>query len=164
MEMLLNYSGPINFAIKKELVAEFRQKLHVHATEVVLIKRCVYILEELLSNTHEYYKTKDLSDENIQMKLGLKDDAELEMSISNTLDKKDSDRLRIELDFINKQPEEKLRKDFRQNLSYHTIGKFGGVGLITSRLQAGNQYTYTLDEKNAEQFVFTLHTSIKIHS
>ena len=160
--MFLNYAGPINFEIKKEIISVFKEKLDDCLTEPKVGKRCTYILEELLTNAHEYYKRHGLEHENIKTTIKLvEDSSEVELHISNVVLKTDTDELLSRINMINTQSHEELKKLYEQAISHESEGN-GGVGLITVKLKTGFDYGVKITEKNKDQNIFKITTTTNI--
>jgi hypothetical protein len=162
-ELILDYAGPITFEIKKNLVSLLREKVNVYVSDTGRQKRCSYIFEELLTNPHEYYKSKNLPDEPILISLEVVNKNYIEVCISNTVLKSDTAALLARIQTVNEGDEEALRELFRATIggnSLHSVG--GGIGLITVKMKNGFSYTFELAEKNKTQNLFCLTTTIQL--
>jgi hypothetical protein len=163
-ELLLDYSGPIDFTVKKELVGLLREKVNTYLTDNGMRKRCSYIFEELLTNAHEYYKSRDLSEEPVQVSLELVNKSFIEVCISNTVFQTDTPALLARIQTINDGNEDALRELFKDTLvNTDTINPGGGIGLITVKMKNGFSYTFELADKNKTQHLFCLTTSVSVN-
>ncbi len=163
-ELLIDYSGPIDFAVKKELVALLREKVNLYVTDAGTRKRCAYIFEELLTNPHEYYKTKQMDEEPIQVSLELVNKSVIEVCISNTILKTDTEALLSRIETVNQGNEEALRELFHQTIGSETMSNVGGgIGLISVKMKNGFSYTFEIAGKNKTQNLFCLTTSITVN-
>jgi hypothetical protein len=162
-ELVIDYSGPINFDIKKELIALLKEKIEIYVKDQGRIKRCAYVFEELLTNAHEYYKLRTLPDEPIQVTLELVNKTVIDVCISNTILKPDMEKLLTKIDVVNTGDKSALQELFYKTLNNDAIDSVGGgVGLLTVKLKSGFSYTFELVEKNKNQNLFCLTTSIHI--
>jgi|GEM_PF-1349987 len=163
-ELILDYAGPITFEIKKKLVALLREKVDTYVSDTGRQKRCSYIFEELLTNPHEYYKSKNLPDEPILVSLEVVNKALIEVCISNTVYKADTAALLSRIKTVNEGDEDALRALFQSTIGSDNIENVGGgIGLITVTMKNGFSYTFELAEKNKSQNLFCLTTSIQIN-
>lgn len=163
-ELVIDYSGPITFEIKKELIARLKEKTELYVKEASRKKRCAYVFEELLTNAHDYYKLRSLPDEPIQVTLELVNKSLIEFCISNTILKPDMDKLLTKIDVVNSGDQNALKELLYKNLSDDSIDTVGGgVGLVTVKLKSGFSYTFELVEKNKNQNLFCLTTSIHLN-
>jgi hypothetical protein len=163
-EIFLDYSGPISFQIKKELISILRKKVDCYAGELNTKRRCSYIFEELLANANEYYKKRNLTSEPVRVMLILADKSDIVLSITNTLLKSDTTDVLDNFNALNTGQEEELRQLFRSNLKGN--GKKGtgnSLGLITVKLKTGYTYIIELTEKNEAQNIFQLKTTIDLN-
>jgi hypothetical protein len=159
--MFLNYAGPIDFQIKKEILSVFKEKLDECLTEPKVNKRCTYMLEELLTNAHEYYKRHDLENEAIKAVIKLLDSGEVELHIANVVLKTDTDELRARVEEINNLSQDALKKLYEQAIIRESEGN-GGVGLITVKLKAGSDYGIKITAKNEDQNIFRITTTTNL--
>ena len=159
--MFLNYAGPISFQVKKEIISVFKERLDECATESKVSKRCVYILEELLTNAHEYYKRNGLEAELIKTTIKLLSPSDIELHISNVVFKLDMDDLLSRIELINRQTENELRQLYEQAMLKESEGN-GGVGLITVKLKTGSNYKIQITDKNKDQIIFKIITTIDL--
>jgi len=162
-ELLIDYSGPITFEIKKELVGLLKEKVDLYVTDPNTRKRCSYIFEELLTNPHDYYKSKGMAEEPIQVSLELVNKSVIEVCISNTVFKTDTPALLSHIQTVNEGNEEALRSLFTRTIGSEVMSSVGGgIGLITVKMKNGFSYTFELAEKNKNQNLFCLTTSITV--
>ncbi len=163
-EIFLDYSGHINFHIKKELISALRKKIDDYAGELNIKRRCSYVFEELLANTHEYYKKRALENETIHATLILADKSDVLIRISNTLLKSDTQDVISNFNTLNTGKASELRKLFQINLTRENKATTGsGLGLITVKLKTGHSYFIELTEKNETQNIFLLKTTIDLN-
>jgi hypothetical protein len=162
-EMFLSYSGGIDFNIKKLILADLKTKLDGCDISVKARKRCIYVLEELLSNAHEYYKKRELPSEPIHLFMEQVSDFEVVLQISNTMFKKDAEDTLRKIEEINEGSKEALTQLLHQNLIAASTSEFGsGLGLVSVKLRTGVRYETTLQTKNDEQYIFHLKTLINL--
>lgn len=161
-DLLIDYSGPIDFDKKKELITLLKEKINVYVSNPGLRKRCCYVFEELLTNSHEYYKAKQLPDEPVQVSLEIINKLRMEVFISNTVSKTDTDELLHKIETLNQGDEEELRSLFKESLGAQNGTGGGGLGLISVRLKNGLEYTFELAEKNKKQNHFCLTASVML--
>ena len=157
--MFLNYAGPISFQIKKEIISVFKEKLDDCSTESKVNKRCTYILEELLTNAHDYYKRNNLENELVKTTIKPINPSEVELHISNVVLKSDTTDLLSRIETINLQTKEGLKQLYEQAINKESTGN-GGVGLITVKLKTGSDYGVKITEKNKDQDIFKISTTI----
>jgi hypothetical protein len=163
-ELLIDYSGPIDFKIKKDLVALLREKVNMYVSDPGKRKRCSYIFEELLTNPHDYYKQKSMGEEPIQVSLELVNKSVIEVCISNTILKSDTDALLSRIEIVNQGNEEALRELFHLTMEGDSLPNIGGgIGLITVKIKNGFSYTFEIAAKNKTQNLFCLTTSINVN-
>jgi hypothetical protein len=158
-DLLIDYSGSIDFDKKKELIFLLKEKINAYVTNAGMRKRCTYVFEELLTNAHEYYKINSLPDEPVQVSLEIIDSVKMEVFISNTVLKSDTDTLLGKIESINQEDEAVLRDLFQHSLSSKI---HDGLGLISVKLKNGLEYTFELAEKNSKQNHFCLTTRIDL--
>jgi hypothetical protein len=162
-DLLIDYSGPIDFDKKKELITLLKEKINVYVSNLGLRKRCCYVFEELLTNAHEYYKAKQLPDEPVQVSLEIINKLRMEVFISNTVSKADTDELLHKIETLNQGDEAELRALFKESLgSENGAEGSAGLGLITVKLKNGLVYTFELAEKNKKQNHFCLTASVML--
>jgi hypothetical protein len=160
-ELILDYSGPIDFTIKKKLVSLLREKADTAVSDLGARRRCSYVFEELLTNAHEYYKYIRINEEPIQVTLELVNKERMDMGISSTILKQDTPAFLAKIEQLNTEEEEDLKNLFYQKLQSGDKDKNGGgVGLITVKLKNGFSYNIELVEKSALQNLFCLSTSV----
>jgi hypothetical protein len=162
MEDFLTYKGPIDFTIRRNLVAELRQKLNNRCQEILLRKRASYIFEELITNAHEYYKKKAITGCDISVTIKLRNDSELVFHISNSLLQEDTDAFLQRVEQVNKSGKEELQVLLQQGLAGESEGVFGaGLGLITIRLKTGVSFKAILHPAHSNKTVVELLTTIQ---
>jgi hypothetical protein len=160
-ENILTYTGPISFHIKKELIQRFKVSVESNPLLSLNKKKYVYILEELLTNTHEYYKRREIEDE-IALDLGFVSGSQLDICISNTILKTDAEETIERLERLNGKKQEEMRLHFQESMQGESNSEHegGGLGLITVKLKTGNKYVYEIKEKNTTHYLFILATTI----
>jgi hypothetical protein len=163
-EMYLDYTGVIDFTRKKELITRLTNSLKGMEINSGMRKRMVYVLEELLSNSHEYYKKRELPDEEITLILELNENNELEIQLSNTVLKEDSASLLEKIELINSLVDEQLQDLFEKAIVSDLTNNFGGgLGLISIRMKTGAEFRVDLIEKNEFQNILNLKTILNLN-
>jgi hypothetical protein len=162
-EMFLSYTGVIDFSIKKQLLADLKGKLDECEISVKARKRCIYVLEELLSNAHEYYKKRNLPREQVQVVMEQVSDFLIMLAVSNTLLITDAEPTLKKVEEINNGDEAKLNSWLQQGLTAMVPDGFGsGLGLISIKLKTGVRFETELRPNNDEQCTFNLKTLINL--
>jgi hypothetical protein len=168
---IIDYSGPIDFGIKKAILAILAKtflsgKIKQGESVIPLLqaqKRCSYIVEELLTNVHNYYKVKNYTRENIHIQLERTKDIKLKLCISNTLCKTDTYDMLSKIEVINNENAEELHEHYKKQLTFTDNDITGaGLGLITVKLKTGSDYFTAVTGKNSHQNILRLSTSINL--
>ncbi len=163
-EMYLDYTGVIDFTRKKELITRLSHSLQGMEINSGMRKRMIYVLEELLSNSHEYYKKRGLPDEQITLILEQNENNELEIQLSNTVLKEDSASLLEKIELINSLVDEQLQDLFEKAIVSDLTNNFGGgLGLISIRMKTGAEFRVDLIEKNEFQNILNLKTTLNLN-
>jgi hypothetical protein len=168
---ILNYNGPIDYNIKKAILALLAKTfLIVRQPEGgrkepcnQVKKRCTYIVEELLTNVHDYYKAKNYTEEIIQISLERTKGGKFRLCVSNTLCKSDTYDVLSKIETINNENTEELQEHYLKQLAVTDHKKKGhGLGLITVKLKTGSDYFTAVTGKNSRQNIIRLSTSINL--
>jgi hypothetical protein len=162
-EMYLDYTGTIDFIKKKELLAGLATKLTEMGMGSTLRKRCQYVLEELLTNAHEYYKKRGLPEAEILLILEQPDPEHLDISISNVVFNGDVPTISERIRHLNSLNEGQLQEEFQQILVTELTEEVtSGIGLLSIRMKTGLTYAVTIKELNQSTSLFNLRTTLKI--
>jgi hypothetical protein len=163
-EMYLDYTGVIDFRKKKELVADLAEKLKALDLNVTHRKRCIYLLEELLTNAHEYYKKKNLPEEKITLVLEQPDASKIVISISNTVFKSDTKDISRRIQHINSLADQQLEEEYQQALVKELTEDIGGgIGLLSIRMKTGLLFEMNFAEKSGLEHILTLRTTLNLN-
>jgi hypothetical protein len=163
MEDFLTYRGPIDFSIRRNLVGVLREKLESKGLVLLSRKRASYIFEEIITNAHEYYKKRAITECDISVLVKLTNASELEFQISSTLLQHDTAAFLRKVDEVNKASAEELLLLLQQGLAGEAEGVFGaGLGLITIKLKTGVSFKAVLHTENPNRPVVQLITTIQL--
>ncbi len=163
MENFVDYSGPVNFQIRKDLLSLLRETLNTQTENRLYKKRCRYVLDELLANAHDYYQTKGLTAEKITLHLDQSNNSVLNISLTNTLFRSDFETLTGRISEVNAKSKEELKKDF-QTILVQNQGEASDIslGLITARLKNEHPFSYSYKSIDNQYCAFCLSTSIPL--
>jgi hypothetical protein len=163
-EMYLDYTGVIDFRKKKELVAELAERLKAMELSVTIRKRCHYILEELLTNAHEYYKKRNLPEEEIALVLEQPDASKITIRVSNTILKSDTKDISQRINYINGLAQHTLEEEYQQTLVTElTENQGGGIGFLSIRMKTGLLFELNFVEKSELTNILTLKTTLNLN-
>jgi hypothetical protein len=159
----LLYTGPINFEIMRQLISGLREKMAALSPGINIQKRASYVLEELLSNVTLYYRKNMNSDELVNIRLELTGKPALEMRISNTIRKADTDAILLHIEYLNSRTQNEIKELFQAGLK-NTVEEEGGsgIGLISIRMRTGQSFQVEITEKGQTENIIHFTTSIPL--
>jgi hypothetical protein len=162
-EQFIDYSGLLNFQIKRNLLTLLRENTKLLNDSDPGKKRSIYVLDELLTNAHNYYKSRNLPDENVLLRIDRTAEGLLNLSLTNTLITSDIEPLCMRIDQINSKSEDALRTSFHSVLANQNDAHAEkGMGLISIRLKTDCDFSYTRQELANGHLAFSICTSIRL--
>jgi hypothetical protein len=170
---ILDYSGPLNFQIRKALIHILQKAVMAGlctrpdsgpCTLLRARKRCTYILEELLSQIQDYYGCRKFGAEHVHVILEHYSSSRLQLCISNTLNKSDTHHILEKIELINNESPEMLRLRYLETLQFdRTEDAMSGIGLMTVRLKTGTDYFTAVITKYRRKDIFRLSTTFDLY-
>lgn len=165
---LIEYHGPLTFSVISRLLAELKVQLDSYGEKMVIYKRILIIMVEVLENINKYFESQNGQKEIIcqypvSFRL-IKIDNQYLISATNVVTAKAKKIIEEKIELVNKLDNNELRELYREIISNGQFSDEGGAGLgfIELAKTSQNKLSYSFEEINDTFVYYTINLEISV--